>query len=92
MTGAAPGIGWSGVQVARMIVSRSIGTRPAASRAGVAARTQKSERTSPSLAIRRSRIPVRDVIHSSVVSTIFSRSAFERIRSGTARPVPAIVA
>ena len=73
-------------------MSRSIGARPAASSAGFAARTQKSESTSPSLAIRRSRIPVRDVIHSSDVSTIFSRSAFERIRSGNARPVPAIVA
>jgi hypothetical protein len=37
-------------------------------------------------------MPVRDVIHSSDVSTIFARSAFVKIRSGMARPVPAIVA
>ena len=90
--GAAPGIGWSGVHVARMIVSRSIGPMPAASIAEPAARTQKSDRTSPSWAIRRSRMPVRDVIHSSDVSTIFVRSAFVRTLSGTALPVPAIVA
>src|SRR5688500_15854630 len=37
--------------------------------------------------MRRSRMPVRVVIHSSVVSTIDSKSAFVTIRSGTAIPV-----
>ena len=37
----------------------------------------------PAAAMRRSRIPVRVKIHSSLVSTIFSRSAFERTRDGT---------
>src|SRR5258708_24031599 len=41
---------------------------------------------------RRSRMPVRVTIHSSLVSTIFSRSALESTRSGSARPVPTMVA
>src|SRR5262245_49626600 len=47
---------------------------------------------SSSLATRRSLIPVRVAIHSSEVSTIFSRSAFVRTRSGSAEPVPRITA
>ena len=39
-------------------------------------------------AIRRSRIPVRSTIHSSFVSTISSRSALVKTRSGKATPVP----
>src|SRR5437870_1301598 len=38
--------------------------------------------------MRRSLIPVRVKIQSSVVSTIFSRSAFVSTRSGTYEPVP----
>src|SRR5438309_12084128 len=38
--------------------------------------------------MRRSLMPVRVKIHSSVVSTIFSRSAFVSTRSGTYEPVP----
>ena len=57
-----------------------------------AARVQRSENFSPGDTIRRSRIPVRDVIHSSDVSTSFSRSAFERTFFGTAAPVPTIMA
>jgi hypothetical protein len=41
-------------------------------------------------AIRRSLMPVRSRIHWSDVSTIFSSSAFVRIRSGRWRPVDAI--
>ena len=37
---------------------------------------------SPSAAMRRSLMPVREVIHSSLVSTIFSRSALVITRSG----------
>src|ERR671931_724538 len=42
--------------------------------------------------MRRSTIPVRSRIHSSEVSTIFSRSALVSTRSGTYMPVPAMVA
>src|SRR5204863_10087151 len=42
--------------------------------------------------MRRSTMPVRSRIHSSEVSTMFSRSALVRIRSGTYMPVPEIVA
>ena len=40
----------------------------------------------PGAAMRRSRMPVRLTIHSSDVSTIFSRSALDRTRSGTYTP------
>ena len=43
---------------------------------------------SPFDAMRRSRIPVRVVIHSSLVSTIFSRSAFVSVAAGTSWPQP----
>src|SRR4029077_618153 len=41
--------------------------------------------------MRRSRMPVRSTIHSSDVSTSFSRSWFVSTRSGTYMPVPVIV-
>jgi hypothetical protein len=47
---------------------------------------------SVSPAIRRSRIPVRCTIHSSLVSTIRARSSFVRRFSGNALPVPAMMA
>ena len=50
---------------------------------GKAAFVARSEVYSSCAAIRRSRIPVRLTIQSSVVSTIFSRSALQRMRSGT---------
>jgi hypothetical protein len=40
--------------------------------------------------MRRSRIPVRETIHSSLVSTIFSKSAFVSTRSGTYEPIATI--
>ena len=43
---------------------------------------------SPSAAMRRSRMPVREVIHSSEVSTIFSSSALVSTLSGRYLPVP----
>ena len=49
---------------------------------------QRSENFSPSETILRSLMPVRVVIHSSDVSTSFSRSALERTFFGTAAPVP----
>src|SRR5262249_28418541 len=57
-----------------------------------AARVQRSEKCSPSATMCRSRMPVRLVIQSSEVSTSLSRAAFERIRFGTAAPVPRIFA
>src|SRR6185295_20295865 len=45
-----------------------------------------------SCATRRSRMPVRDVIQSSDVSTIFSRSRLVRIFSGSDDPVPRMTA
>ena len=48
-----------------------------------AASAARSEVNSSSRAMRRSLMPVRLVIQSSVVSTIFSNSALVRIRAGT---------
>src|SRR6185436_6184797 len=62
------------------------------SRALRAAITARSELACSGAEIRRSRIPVRARIHSSDVSTIFSRSWFVSTRSGTYMPVPAMVA
>src|ERR1041385_5760499 len=70
----------------------SMGSMRARSMAWRAARTAKREVYSPSAARWRSLMPVRVVIHSSEVSTIFSRSAFVRMPSGYARPVPSIAA
>src|SRR3954468_16731715 len=56
--------------------------------ARIAARVAISEVNSFSAAMRRSLIPVRERIHSSEVSTIFSNSALVRTRSGKYEPVP----
>jgi hypothetical protein len=47
-----------------------------------------TEAGSSSPAIRRSRMPVRVTIHSSVVSTMRSKSALRRILAGRYAPVP----
>ena len=73
----------SGVEVATMTTSSSAGSTPARSSAWRAAGIARSLAAWSSRAIRRSLMPVRVVIHSSFVSTIFSRSAFVRTRSGT---------
>ncbi len=88
----APSLSWtrqavagkimSGVIVATMMSSTSVGSRPRRSRASRAARTARSLVAVPGSARRRSRIPVRVRIHSSDVSTIFSRSALVTTRSG----------
>jgi hypothetical protein len=57
----------SGVTVATMIRSISVASRPAASSACFAAGMQRSESASSSVAMRRSRMPVRSRIHSSEV-------------------------
>ncbi len=53
-----------------------------------AASTARSDVHCQSAAMRRSLMPERETIHSSVVSTNFSRSAFVSTRSGTYEPVP----
>src|SRR5882724_9112465 len=85
---AVAGIGLSPVTVPTMIMSRSVGPRPAASSADRAAAAAMSLVFSPSPAMRRSRIPVRSAIQASEVSTIRSRSAFVRTLAGVYRPVP----
>ena len=75
MRQAVAGIGTSGVTVAQMMRSMSCG-RDAGHLERVlrAPSWANSETDSSGLAIRRSRIPVRVWIHSSLVSTSFSRS------------------
>src|SRR5688572_22169205 len=82
----------SGVTVAMKMWSTSWTSRPAASSALRAASVAMSELSTPDSIMRRSRMPVRVTIHSSEVSTIFSRSAFDNTRSGRKLPVPAMVA
>jgi len=77
----------SGVVVPSTIRSSSDALTPAASSARCAARNARSPVVSPSAAIWRWRMPVRVRIHSSLVSTIFSRSALVTTRSGSALPV-----
>src|SRR5437867_3226375 len=89
---AVAGIGMSGVTVGQMMRSTPEAGIAADSSALSAARVANWDMNSSSPAMRRSRIPVRDAIHSSEVSTIFSRSAFVRTRSGRADPVPLMTA
>src|SRR5262249_44585355 len=81
----------SGVVVARMIWSMSVGARFAISSARRLAISDMSLDAWSGAAIRRSRMPVRSTIHASDVSTIVARSAFVSTRSGTYMPVPAMV-
>jgi hypothetical protein len=85
---AVEGNGMSGVMVATMTRSICSAVTPAIFIARWAALAARSEVNSSFAAMRRSLMPVRDVIHSSEVSTIFSRSAFVRIFSGTYEPTP----
>jgi hypothetical protein len=85
---AVVGKNMSGVEVATITRSTSAASTPARSSAERAAGRARSLAASSSAAIRRSLIPVRSVIHSSDVSTICSRSAFVRTRSGTCAPIP----
>jgi len=79
---AVAGMGLSPVTVPTMIMSRSDALRPADSRAARAAAAAMSLVFSPSAAMRRSRMPVRSVIHASDVSTNFSRSALVSTLAG----------
>ena len=77
----------SGVTVATTSRSIDAGSTPFCSSARRAAGMASSDIASvPGSARRRSRMPVRDMIHSSVVSTIVARSAFVTTRSGTLHP------
>lgn len=80
----------SGLEVARMTRSMSEGEMPAMSMARSDAVAAWLESVSPSAKICRFLMPVRAVIHSSVVSTSFSRSWLVRNVSGTDDPQPAI--
>ncbi len=87
---AEAGIKDSGVQVALTIRSMSSGSSPAAAMARRAAISAMS--VAGTCEMRRSLIPLRVVIHSSLVSTIFSRSALLNTAGGRALPQPVISA
>jgi len=70
----------------------STGDIPAISNAFNDAWYAKSEVASPLEAICRSLIPVRVIIHSSLVSTMASKSLLVSTFSGTCEPVPIILA
>jgi len=80
----------SGVMVETEIMSIWSAVTPAFAMARSAAFTARSDVNSSGAAMCLALIPVRVVIHSSVVSTIFSRSALVRILDGTYAPTPAI--
>jgi len=71
-----------------MTKSRSFGSRPAMSRAFLAACNDRSRNLSSPVKTRRSAIPVLVKIHSSDVSTTFSKSAFVITVLGVALPIP----
>ena len=73
----------SGVVVPTTMKSMSAGVMPAWAIACSAASFARSEVATPGSTMWRSRIPVRCWIHSSLVSTIFSRSALVSTRGGT---------
>ena len=73
----------SGVTVPTMIRPMSSGVSPAFAIAVIAASFPRSDVATPGSTMWRSRMPVRCRIHSSVVSTIFSRSALVSSRGGT---------
>ena len=78
--------------VATITKSMSDPSSPAAARAFRAASAPKVEEVSPGPLTRRSWMPVRWTIHSSLVSTLFANSSFVTIREGTALPEPTTTA
>ena len=72
----------SGVAVAQMTRSMSTGSMPARTSACLAAAMPRSEVNSPSAAMWRCLMPVRSMIHSSVVSTMREMSALVMMRFG----------
>ena len=73
----------SGVVVQTTMKSMSAGVSPACAMVVSAASFARSDVAMPGSTMWRSRMPVRCWIHSSLVSTIFSRSAFVSTRGGT---------
>src|SRR5579872_1741437 len=86
------GKGMSPVTVAQITRSISLGSNPRLARSVRTAWVDSVAVVSSGPAIRRSRIPVRCTIHSSEVSTIRSRSRFDRTASGTACAIPVTTA
>src|SRR4029077_7991064 len=78
--------------VATITRSSDIGSTPATASASRAAWTLRVVVFSSSSAMRRSRIPVRDTIHSSEVSTSLARSSLVITRDGAYIPHPVITA
>src|SRR5512136_1966881 len=87
---AVDGIGCSTVAVARIISSISSGVTPASAMARFPASIARVDTLSSGPTTWRSRIPVRDMIHSSDVSTMRSKSLLVRTFSGKQVPRPAI--
>ena len=87
---AVDGKSISGFTVVTITRSMSCGVSPALSIAAFDAFKAMSDVVSPSAAMRRHLIPDLPYIHSSLVSTIFARSSFVTIFSGTYLPVPFI--
>jgi len=73
--GATPGVTRSGVIVETMIWSTSSAVRPASSSAISQARVASSDSGWSGAMMRRSRMPVRRTIHSSLVSRRWTRSS-----------------
>ena len=87
---AVDGNAMSGVTVATISRSIPLPSTPACSMASRLAGSARSDSASSFEAIRRSRMPVRSRIHSSVVSTYCLRSSFVTTWSGTLQPRPVI--
>jgi len=85
---AAEGMGESAEKVATSTWVSSSAAMPAFSSAFCEAPKHRSTQVSPFSATRRSRMPVRVTIHSSLVSTMRSRSALVSRVSGTQWPIP----
>jgi hypothetical protein len=89
---AVEGKNISGVTVPTMMASISAGLSPRWAKAFREASTARSLVATPLSTMWRSRIPTRAIIHSLLVSTIRSRSAFVRRRGGTYVPRALILA
>src|SRR5262245_14239652 len=76
--------------VAKMMKSISRTSRPASAMAASAACSARSVEPMPGSTKRRSRMPVRSTIHSSLVSMSLARSWLVTTRSGTWNPTPLI--
>src|SRR5206468_2341903 len=90
--GAEAHVEQPGLVVATTTRSSSTGVTPATSNARRPARTANVEVVSPGAAMRRSRIPVRRVIHSSSRPWDAASSALVTTCSGAASPQPVIAA